>query len=75
MDTIDTLYKTGEYQQCWSVSIVGTEKAIPEEAHKYRFISTVDKESHWKHRRKPYVPNKVENSELTSDISDDELPF
>ncbi|MED2041436.1 hypothetical protein P4V58_30830 [Bacillus wiedmannii] len=75
MDTIDTLYKTGEPEECWSISIVGTEQAIPEKVHKFSFISTVDKESHWKHRRKPYVPDKVVISSTTSIDIDDDLPF
>ncbi|WP_242266310.1 MULTISPECIES: hypothetical protein [unclassified Bacillus cereus group] len=75
MDTIDTLYKTGEYQECWSISIVGSDKAIPEEVHRYNFTSAVDKESHWKHRRKPYIPNKITHTELTLDTPDDDLPF
>lgn len=88
MDTIDTLYKTGKYQKCWSISIVGTDKAIPEEVHQYSFLNRSVETTHWEHRRKPYVPDKVVSlkktsdvtnkfvgSEITPDISDNDLPF
>lgn len=75
MDAIDTLHKTGKYQKCWGISVVGTEKAIPEEVHQYSFLNRSDEETHWKHRRKPYVPDKVVISSTTSNDIDDDFPF
>ncbi|EEL27617.1 hypothetical protein ORM80_00720 [Bacillus cereus] len=84
MDTIDTLHSTGKYQECWSLSIVGTEAVIPEKVSKYgNFLTSENDQSYWKHRRKPIIQQKstvhLEQSNnicnKNNGISDDDLPF
>lgn len=59
MDAIDVLKKTGEHEQCWSISMVGEERLVPpptQEFEKFNFdYRETKKQSYWKHRQTPIV--------------------
>lgn len=67
MDAVDALKRTGEYQRCWSISVVERSEPVPEPVKQYDHIvwgaSERKQESYWPHRRKPFEPETIEIDE------------